>query len=336
MIIYDMRVGMNPQKQSKKIQLKCQHRLIIVVFIPSLDGYYKNVLEVFKLCLDSAISTTNSNCAITVVNNASCIEVADYLNSKLEENSIDTVIHHKDNIGKIDALIGAARASREPIITISDVDILFKQGWQIETERIFSNISGVASVSPIPCRNFKNYETSSTLNKILFSKVKFNYQSIPENHLEHNKFLESFHWELETNTDVKWAVIESNGVKAIVGSGHQILSMRRELFFTTMPIEPSLILVGNNSEFLYCDQPINSSGGMRLATYNNYAYHMGNTVEDWMRDVQKENEAILTTSNKDSIVFKLPEFNPKKPNKSWYTFKKRAVHRLFNLIHKSK
>ena len=87
---------------------------------------------------------------------------------------------------------------------------------------------------------------------------------------------------------------------------------------------------------MYCDQPINSSGGMRLATYNNYAYHMGNTVEDWMRDVQMDNEANLKTSKNDSIVFKLPEFSPKNPNKSWYKFKKRVVHRLFNLIHNSK
>ena len=65
---------MNPQKQSEKIELEFQHRLIIVVFIPSLEGYYQNVLEVFKLCLESAITTTNSNCAITVVNNASCME----------------------------------------------------------------------------------------------------------------------------------------------------------------------------------------------------------------------------------------------------------------------
>ena len=33
--------SVSSKKQSKKIQLECQHRLIIVVFIPSLDGYYK-------------------------------------------------------------------------------------------------------------------------------------------------------------------------------------------------------------------------------------------------------------------------------------------------------
>ncbi|WP_412560341.1 glycosyltransferase [Winogradskyella sp. MIT101101] len=330
-----MRLGMNPQKQARKIQLKCQHRLIIVVFIPSLDGYYKNVLEVFKLCLESAIATTNSNCAITVVNNASCDEVTQYLKEQLGEEKIDTIIHHKENMGKIDALIGAARGSREPIISLSDVDILFQHGWQTEIENVFSNIKNVASVSPIPCRNFQNYETSSTLSKILRGKVKFEYKSISENHDAHNKYLESFRWNLETDKNLKWPVIESNNVEAIVGSGHQILSMRRELFFTTVPNAPSLILVGNNSEYLYCDQPINVSGGMRLATYNNWAYHMGNTVEDWMRDIQKKN--LMEQGTSDNLEkFSLPNFTPKQPNRLWYKFKKRVVHKLFNLLHKKR
>lgn len=331
-----MRVGMNPQKQSKKIELQGQHRLIIVVFIPSLDGYYKDVLEVFKLCLESAVATTNANCAITVVNNASCKEVSEFLKEKLDSEAIDTVIHHSKNIGKIDALIGAARASREPIITIADVDILFKQGWQNETENIFANIKNVASVSPIPCRNFKNYETSSTLNKILLGKVKFRYKSIPENFEAHNKYLESFHWQLETDENIKWPVIRSNGVEAIVGSGHQILSMRRALFFSTVPEAPSLTLVGNNSEFLYCDEPINYSGGMRLATLHNYAFHMGNTVENWMKEIQIENIKNAAISKDGFKVSKLPEFVPKTPSRVWYKLKKRITHRLFNMLYSEK
>lgn len=330
-----MRVGMNPQKQSKKILLKYRHRLIIVVFIPSLEGYYKNVLEVFKLCVESAIATTNSNCAITVVNNASCEAVAEFLESKLKVNTIDTVIHHKENIGKIDALIGAARASREPIITISDVDILFKHNWQSEIEKIFSTIPQVASVSPIPCRNFKNYETSSTLINILKRKVKFGYEAIEENYEAHNKYLESFHWQQETNKKAKWAVVEYNGQKAIVGSGHQILSMRRELFFSTIPKEPSLTLVGNASEYLYCDQPINLSGGMRLSTYHNYAYHMGNMVEDWMQEVQLENLNCLSKNENGFKITKLPNFKPKKQNMTLYKLKKRIVHRVFNVLFKA-
>ncbi|WP_426430855.1 glycosyltransferase family A protein [Winogradskyella sp. HB-48] len=329
-----MRVGMNPQKQSKKIQLDCQHRLIIIVFIPSLEGYYKDVLEVFKLCLESAIITTNSNCAITVVNNASCEEVNTYLKKKLDENGIDTIIHHKKNIGKIDALIGAARASREPIITISDVDILFKYGWQQSVETVFENFKDTASVSPIPARMFKNYETYSTFEKVLLGKVKFSYESIPQNHDDYNKYLLSTHNEEESDKNLKWPVITSNGRKAIIGSGHQILSMRRELFFTTVPIEPSLILVGNRSEYNYCDDPINYSGGMRLATYNNMAYHMGNTVEDWMLQIQKDNISKGEQVKEGSKKIDLPSFKPRTPNRTLYKLRKRVSNRLFNIIYK--
>ncbi|OZV67581.1 glycosyltransferase [Winogradskyella aurantia] len=327
---------MNPQKESKKIELECQHRLIIVVFIPELQGYYKSMFNVFKLCLSSAVSTINGNCAITIVNNGSCEDIKNYLDEKLQANVIDTVIHHAKNIGKIDALIGAARASREPLITISDVDILFEKGWQEATETIFSTIKNVASVSPIPCKLFQDYETSSTLLKILMKKVKFTYEVIPSNFQSHNRYLKSFNWKLETNKNSSWPVIESNGVKCIVGSGHQILTMRRELFFSNVPLEPSLTLVGNKSEYQYCDLPINLSGGMRVSTYHNKAFHMGNEVERWMFDIQKKNEEYQDADPEQYVSFSLPSFNPKRPNPYWFSLKKRITHKLFNIIYKKK
>ncbi|MBO3116689.1 glycosyltransferase family 2 protein [Winogradskyella sp. DF17] len=330
-----MRVGMNPQKKSKKLKLKSSHRLIIVVFIPSLEGYYKNVLEVFKLCLESAIVTTNSNCAITVVNNASCAEVTDYLKLKLDENKIDTVVYHKNNIGKIDALIGAARASREPLITISDVDILYKLGWQNDVEDIFEKVKDVASVSPIPCRQFYNYETSSTMSKILMGKVKFKAQVIPENHEDQNRYLDSFNWEREEE-NVKWPTIKSNGIKAIMGSGHQVLSMRRALFFESVPLEPSFTLVGNYSEGTYCDKPINNSGGMRLATYFNRAYHMGNQIEPWMEKVQNYNLANSNQTSKDDVFKKYLPFHPKRRNRFWYPYTSKLSKILFNIFYRYK
>lgn len=330
-----MRVGMNPQKKSKKLELESLHRLIIVVFIPSLDGYYKNVLEVFKLCLESAITTTNENCVITVVNNASCHAVADYLKEKLDLNQIDTIVHHKKNIGKIDALIGAARASREPLITISDVDILFEHGWQKDVEDIFANVKDVASVSPIPCRQFYNYETTSTMFMALRGKVRFKAKAIPENHDAQNKYLASFDWKGEKE-NVKWPVIESNGIKAIMGSGHQILSMQRSLFFKSVPLEPSLTLVGNYSEGTYCDKPINNSGGMRLATYVNRAYHMGNQVEPWMETVQQKNIKHKDETASYNSPNRFLPFHPKNPNRFWYRYKSKLSKIMFNLIYKYK
>lgn len=331
-----MRIGMNPQKQENKITLHTNHRIIVVVYIPELTGYYQNILQVFQLCLESIIATKNNQCAITVVNNASCKEVFDFLDDGFRNEKIDCVIHHKENIGKIDAIIGAARGSREPLITMTDVDILFKEGWQENIENIFAKIKNVGSVSPIPVRKSLNYGTGSTLRKILFHKVKFRLAPIPENFEDYNKYLQSINWTQEISNDKLWPVVEKNGVKAILGSGHQVLTVRREILFKTVPISPSLIRVGGHSEFDYVDEPINKAGGMRLATYTNFAYHMGNTVEDWMLAIQDNTIKNKGNQNNDANLFELPTAHFRKPWDWWFYFSNRVYIKIFNSIYRKR
>lgn len=331
-----MRVGINPQKRMNKIDLIYNHRIIIVVFIPSLEGYYKDVFEVFKLCLKSAISTINNKCAITIVNNASCYEIMNFINDKLQTKEIDSVIHHNENIGKMDALIGAARGCREPLITLSDVDILFKYGWQTAVENIFLSMNDVGSVSPIPVRKSMRYGTISTLQKILFKQIKLDFIPIEENFDDHNLYLKSINWDIETKKKLNWPVISQNGSKAILGSGHQIMTINRLILLTKTPLEPSLTLVGNNSEFLYCDQPIDLSGGIRLATYHNFAYHMGNKVEDWMLIIQDENDKKRKNNMPNIIDIPIKRFKSRELNKKIFLWKKKIILKLFNLIYSSK
>jgi len=331
-----MRIGMNPQKEEKKITLQTYHRVIVVVYIPELTGYYQNILQVFRLCLNSLITTKNDQCVITVVNNASCKEVFDFLDKNFSNGEIDCVIHHKENIGKIDAIIGAARGVREPLITMTDTDILFKNGWQENIEEVFKRIKNVGSVSPMSDRKSVNYGTSSTLKDILLHKVKFRYMPIPENFEDHNKILESFNRKQEETNDKMWPVIEKNGVKAILGSGHQVLTIRREILFTTVPSDPCFTLVGGTSEYDYVDEPINRAGGMRLSTYNNFAYHMGNAVEPWMFEVQDNNmkKGVKVKSNQEP--FQLPRGNFGKQYFWWFYLWQRIWVKIFNKVYHAK
>ncbi len=326
-----MRIGMNPQKQEKKIDLKSNHRIVIVVFIPQLEGYYANIFEVLKLSVNSAYATKNNSCEITLVNNGSCKIVTDYLNQLYDEGIINCVIHHGKNIGKMDALIGAARTAREEFVTLADIDILFVKGWQENVEKLFDAIPGVGSVSPISVRASHRYSTFSTMEKVLLKKVNFKYEIIEENFDAYNRFLESINWGSEKNSKAKWPVIEYKNQKAIMGSSHQILTIKRYLLFTTVPIEPSLTLVGNNSEYEYLDLPIDLSGRMRLSTYHNFAFHMGNKVESWMTEVQNNNlsqpRSIVASANFGVTKrTKLETFG--------YSLKKKIVKKLFKLIYK--
>lgn len=327
---------MNPQKEIKEAEMNYHHRLIIVVYIPSLDGYYKDVFEVFKLCVESALVTKNNKCGISIVNNASCNEIVLYLNELFSKNIIDNVIHHKTNLGKMDALIGAARSCREPLITLSDVDILFRNGWQEAVEEIFMKIEDVGSVSPIAARKSMRYGTVSTIQKILLKQINLKFEAIPENFIDHNRNLDCTNWKLDENDQLKWPVIFKNNVKAVLGSPHQVITIRRELLFSDIPNTPSLTLVGNNSEYKYCDEPIDLSGNMRLATYRIYAYHMGNKIDEWMIDEHNKNKIIGNNKKKSTKPLMLPKFKSKKQNLKYYNFKKRIIIKLFNLWYAKK
>lgn len=328
-----MRLGSNPQKQERKITLTTHHRVVIVVYIPNEEGFYKDSFDVFKMCLDSLVSTINSNAAITVVNNGSHKKVSDFLNLYLEEKKIDTLISHNTNIGKIDALIGAARGAREKYITLTDSDILFVKGWQEKVEEVFAIFPSVGSVSPIPVRTGLYAGTSSVLKQILFGKIKFKFIPIQENFINYNKFLESINWDLETQEDKNWPVVEKNGIRAVIGSAHQVLTVDREILFKTTPSNPSLILVGNLSEHNYVDVPIDRAGKLRLSTYNNYAFHMGNKLESWMMDVQENNEKMMDSDTKrvETIDSSSDLFNSKIKNK-WYGLKKMIIKKMFSFF----
>jgi len=327
-----MRTGSNPQKAERKIILTTHHRIFVVVYIPNGEGFYENSFEVFKVCINSLISTINSNAAITVVNNGSYKEVSDFLQLYWEEKKIDTLISHSTNIGKIDALIGAARGAREKYITLTDSDILFITGWQDKVEEIFSSFPNVGSVSPIPVRASLYFGTSSVLKQILFKKIRYKSITIPENFNAYNRYLESINWDLEVKEGLKWNVVESNNCKANIGSGHQVLTIDRDILFETVPTNPSLTLVGGTSENDYVDFPIDKANKLRLATYHNYAYHMGNKLENWMIDLQNNNKKsalkIKNKLNTNLIDLRNDWFFNK-----YFGLKKRIVKKVFNVFY---
>ena len=328
-----MRIGSNPQKSERKIKLETHHRIVIVVYIPNDEGFYKCSLDVFKTCLNSLVSTINLNAAITVVNNGSYEKVSNFLELYLKEKKIDTLISHSANIGKIDALIGAARNSREKYITLTDADILFTTGWQEKTEEIFYNFSNVGSVSPIPVREGLFFGTSSVLKQILLRKIKFKSMPIPENFNAYNRYLESINWDLEIKEDNKWNVVESNNCKANIGSGHQVLTIDRDVLFETVPTNPSLTLVGGTSENDYVDFAIDKANKLRLSTYHNYAYHMGNNLENWMVDLQNNNKKTEFVV-KNELHTKSIDLHQNWFFNKYFGLKKKIIKKLFNFFYK--
>ncbi|MCF6279732.1 MAG: glycosyltransferase family 2 protein [Flavobacteriaceae bacterium] len=277
-----MRKNHNPNKDKKLDKSKFMHRIIIPVHI-SNNEYAQDLLKILKITLQSLYKSVHSKTAITIVNNGSNAEVVDFLNNEFKEKNIQELIH-TESIGKLNAILKVLRLVDEEIITISDADVLFLNGWQNETTKVFNNFSKAGVVGIVP--QFKQYTVNSFnlfFDNFFSKKLKFTQVVNPEGL---KKFYKSIGWNdnynkffLKTNL----TITSKNGEKAIVGSGHFVATYRKEVF-DYLPKESSKYLLGGDSERKYLDEPVLKSGGWRLTTNDNYAYHLGNIYEDWMQD----------------------------------------------------
>ncbi|WP_332910226.1 glycosyltransferase family A protein [Algoriphagus boritolerans] len=178
-----MRQGINPSKTDNRIQLESTHRVILSVYIPNLEEeYFKHAEKVFKLCLESVLYTSHDKTRISIIINGCCKEVEQLIYSYKEDYPlIDQVFYTKENLGKINAIYSIVKSNLEPLVTISDSDVLFLKDWQDETYAVFENFPEAGMVSPVPSSKGYLYSTGSTLYYGLFKgKIRFRDVQDPE------------------------------------------------------------------------------------------------------------------------------------------------------------
>ncbi|KIO54200.1 glycosyltransferase family A protein [Flavobacterium hibernum] len=316
-----MRVGYNPHKDQVNDESKYIHQIIIPVYIPNQEGYFKDSLEIFKLCIESLLATTHQKTFITIANNGSDKMVSDYLDTLLKQNKIQELIH-TENIGKLNAIIKGLAGNNIELVTISDSDVLFLPNWQQETAKIFANVSNVGTVGIVP--QFKMYEhyCGNILFHNFFNK-KMRFRPV-KNSDALIRFYDSIGWDRSYNQDyLKFNLgIEINSeMNVLVGSGHFVATYRKNMF-EEMPSYFSHKM-GGNSE-LYLDELPLKKDYWRLTTEDNYAYHMGNVLEDWMFD--KSNQIL-----NNNVVFQHDFTEKRKISKILYFIKNRLFVKFISV-----
>ncbi len=302
-----MRIGNNPEKNSANLKVDNYHRVIVPVYIPNFEGYFRESFEIFKLCIESLLLTIHDKTRITIYNNNSHETVKNYIDLKYSENeSIDQVFHSKENLGKINAILAAAKGNLEPIITITDSDVLFKHNWQKASEDIFLNFPHAGMVSPVPSSiAFNTYTANNWIYGLFCGKVFFGnvldpigLQRFDDSLGNSTKFYKKIHLE-------KYLILKNktNKKEAVFGCGHFVATLRREVFDKGSS-DPAFIKIQKGVESKFIDIPNEKLGFLRLATKDNYAYHMGNTIESWMleefeglKNVQANEYATFTQFN---------------------------------------
>jgi len=279
-----MRVGINPEKVNKEISINSYHRVIIPVYIPNLEeDYFKDGLQILKYNIESLLATIHSKTRVSIVNNNCCSEVTVYLEEKYAENfCIDQLLKSKINLGKVNAINAVVKSNLEKLITITDADVLFVQGWQQEVEKVFLEFPNAGMVSPVPSSiGYRGTFLNSTYF-YGFLKGAFHFREVknPEGML---KFEQSIGRKMYTKNHLeKYLTLENkNKFNAVVGCGHFVATVKSDIF-RNAPNYPSNFKIVGGSENTYIDIPNDKTGYLRLATTKNLAYHLGNKVEEWM------------------------------------------------------
>lgn len=273
-----MRHGKNPHKDQSLEAPFYTHQVIIPLYIPHSEGYFRDSFAIFRKCLASLWATVHEKTMICVVNNGSCAEVAAFLDSCLAEKKIHELVH-TGNIGKVNAILKGLAGHQIELVTITDADVLFVPGWQAATVGVFNALPKAGIVGLIP--QFKMYETNTgnLLTDRLFSRrLKFIPVADPDA-MAH--FYDSIGWKPDYNHDyLRYALgLTENGVTVYAGNGHVVATYRRDIF-TRMRSYLGYKLGGDSEQYL--DAASLRKGYWNVTTADNLAFHMGNTLESWM------------------------------------------------------
>ena len=291
-----MRKGKNPSKNIKLQLNESQHRVIIPLYIPNEEAYYKDAFTIFNYCLNSVQKTAFSTLKVSVISNGSCNAVNTKLVQLQQQGLIDELIIEKEAVGKINSILKAVRTAQERLITITDADVLFDNGWEKAVVDVFEAFPKAGSVSPVPVFRTHLRLTANIWFRYFFSKkLQFRPVKNPE---AMTMFANSIGWPwLDIKyKDVIGTLQAKNGIIAVLGCSHFVVTYKREVF-DALPKENSKYQLGGDSEFLYTDEAVLKMGGYRLATYDNYAFHMGNVFEDWMKDKFNDLKSIDKEAN---------------------------------------
>jgi hypothetical protein len=298
-----MRIGVNPEKLKKAKHNYFLHRVIIPVYIPNLEEeYYKDSFEVFKKCIYSLFKTINKNTTvISVIDNNCSSEISKFIQELLEECKIQKLIKYSENKGKVYPILSEIKASYEPYLTISDADVFFMNNWEREVFDIFHNFPKAAVVSPLPCPFLYKYLNRPLLVNEFFN-IKLDLNVKPENFQlfeqgvnPKKKFFEGKKW----NWKEKQYIIKHKKIKACVGATHFVATIKRE-YLDFNKLLGTKFVFNNGDENEYLEKFIEENGGYRLSTMDTFAYHMGNTVENWIEDYDHSNTQIMRTKNVDN------------------------------------
>jgi glycosyltransferase involved in cell wall biosynthesis len=273
-----MRIGQNPAKFIDQVAQPQKVTVALVVYLPFLEGYYAEGLDILKVCLESIWQNTNQPYDLLVFDNASCAEVRGYLTEQQRQGRIQFLVLSDKNIGKGGAWNFIFQAAPGEFIAYADSDVYFYPGWLSAQLALFEIFPRLGMVTGAPLRVPEEFSTSTVAWAQDQPGVELQRGMLIswEDYWKHAHSLgieteDEGRKLYQANQDV---CLVHQGVRYFVGAAHYQFVARKQVIQELLPL-PSDRPMG---QMRLLDIAINQRGYLRLSTPDWWVEHLGNTL----------------------------------------------------------
>jgi glycosyltransferase involved in cell wall biosynthesis len=274
-----MRVGQNPAKFVKDVAKPARITIAVLNYIPFLSGFYAEMLDVLKTCLDRILTCTEESYDLLVFDNGSCPEVCQYLLQEREQGRIQYLLLSEKNIGKGGAWNMILQGAPGEIIAYLDNDCYFYPGWLTRSLQILETYPRVGMVTARPFRTKEEYYSGTLAWAERDAEVKVEKGAlIPwEVFREFDVSLGQSEQEIRSHYDTSQDVrLTYHEVSAVAGASHWQFVAYKETLAQFLPFSMDRPM-GQVKEL---DRRMNEAGYLRLMPTEPLAMNMSNTLRN--------------------------------------------------------
>jgi len=324
---------MNPARRSETSFKPALVTVAMLVYIPSLSGYFQNRLDILKLSIASLLSNTSTQFDFFVLDNGSCEEVISFLRTLNTGGKIDCLMLSANNMGVEGGVRILANSIPGKYFAFTNDDVFFYPNWLEAHLRILNTMPKAGLVSGAPV-GFSSEDAHQSTREL----ISDGYPGLTVMKRERNLEWER-DWAASTGRDVEkhllsasnspFTLLQFENVSAVSSATHfQFVSLR--------DVIPQAVGLNWREELMdgmvEMDQAVDDLGLLRLSTVDRYTRHIGNEIGDDFQeeaerlDVSIQSHYIKTTPKKHWSLY-IPGFG---------RILRKLYHWLFEILHGSK